>query len=120
MHLLANCAEETTSSPFPSISSKHLEYLDNLLIVASGILEYFNFCDSFHKSLKKFIRFSSLCQVLRPHPDPDIEKWGTLQVILIYLQTSETKRRLFILHFPMSFSGAVSNPFHSLRGEEEG
>jgi len=37
MHRLANWAEETTSSPACSITSRHLEYLDNLLIVASGI-----------------------------------------------------------------------------------
>jgi hypothetical protein len=53
MHLLANWAEEMTFSPFSSTPSKHLEYRDNLLIVASGILEYFNFVTPFTQKLKK-------------------------------------------------------------------
>jgi hypothetical protein len=43
MHLVASWVEETSLFPSSSISSNYLKYLDNLLIVASGILESLNF-----------------------------------------------------------------------------
>src|SRR4030042_6782442 len=55
MHLLASWAEETTFSPFSSISSSRLEYLDNLLMVASGIFLYFNFVTPFTSFEKKIL-----------------------------------------------------------------
>jgi len=39
--LVASWAEETTFSPLACNCSKHLEYLDNRLMVASGTLENF-------------------------------------------------------------------------------
>src|SRR4030042_807313 len=55
MHLLASWAEETTFSPLSSISSKRLEYLDNLRMVASGIFLYFNFVTPFTSFGKKIL-----------------------------------------------------------------